>query len=192
VELMVSSGLVLVFMGLIWGMLQAGSRFYLKVRGQTDVQKNALLALRWISKDLAEGAPLSFRHYSPEHPTVPSVHDGIVFGSPKDLDGRVHYDESGNLLWTSVIGIYIDPVSKTLYRTKYALPDHLSVAPQIDDSVHHVDLLAEIPERRKLAENIVKIETIQGPGNVRIKLRCRNEELGFGLSVQTLLEMKNS
>jgi hypothetical protein len=188
---MVSSGLVLLLLGQIWMMLQAGTRFYLKVRGQSEVQRDALLALRWLSKDLAEGASLSFRHYNPDNPSIDTVRNGLVFGSPKDLEGNVHYDSRGRLLWTSVTAYYIDPDTNTLFRTKKALDEHQVSAPLINDEDHGVDLLADIEDRRTIARNVIDIETVQGPRNVRVTLRCRNEELGFGLTVRTKLEMKN-
>ena len=178
-------------MGEVWMLLQTGSRFYLRVRGQTEVQKNALISLRWLSKDLAEGAPLSFKHYNPDNPSITTTHNGLVFGSPKDLDERVNYNDQGRLLWNSVTAYYIDPETGQLYRAKQLLDKPANQAPQIQDDIHHVDILAASEFRRVIARKAIDIDTKQGIQSVEVKLRFRDEELGFGLTVQTRLEMKN-
>lgn len=186
-----SSVLVLLLLGEVWWMLQAGGRFYLRVRSQTSIQKSALIGLRWFTKDLAEGAPLSFRHYDPENPAIETVHNGLVFGSPKDLNEVAVYNDTGRLMWPSVIGYYIEPETNTLFRTKVLLDEPQRRAPQILDDIHHIDLLAEEPLRRAVAHNVINIKTEQGTQNLEIKLHCRDEEVGFGLTVRTRLEMKN-
>jgi hypothetical protein len=191
VELLVASTLVLLIMGEVWMMLRAGGQFYLRVKSQTETQRSALIALRWLSKDLAEGAPLSFRHYDPDNPSITTTRNGIVFGSPKDIEEAVSYDERGRLLWTTVTGYYIDPDTNVLYRTKLPLTEIDATAPRILDTVHHIDVLATLVQRRPIAHHVIDIETEQGPSNVRIRLKCRDEKLGYGLSVSTRLEMKN-
>lgn len=178
-------------MGEVWMLLQAGSRFYLKVRGQTEIQKNALISLRWLSKDLAEGAPLSFRHYDPDNPSITTSHNGLVFGSPKDLDEKVSYNLQGRLLWNSVIAYYIDPDTQQLFRAKQLLDEPVNQAPQIQDDIHHVDILAGAESRRVIAREAVDINTKQGIQSIEVKLKFRDRKLGFGLTVQTRLEMKN-
>ncbi len=192
IELVVSSALVLLLMGEVWYLASAGSRFYLKIKGKTEIQKSALIALRWFSKDLAEGAPLSFRHYDPDL-GIDTSYDGMVFGSPKDVNDQVYYNDSGQLLWTSVIGYYIDPSNNILYRTKLPLPDtdYPTRAPLIDDSLYHINLLARISERRAIAHHVVNLTTEQSTQSVKVEVHCRDEDLGFGLKVQTRLEMKN-
>lgn len=189
-----SSVLVLLLLGEVWLMIRAGSQFYRKARAQSEMQKNALLALRWLSKDLSEAAPLSFRFYDPENPAVPTVRQGIVFGSPKDLEEKVHYNENGRLLWTSMVAYYIDPESKALYRKKLELEEDErgSRAPQINDDKYHVDLMAErSPAGRIVARDLYKLRAVPGPKNIKIDIQCRSEELGYGISVSTRLEMKN-
>lgn len=179
-------------MGELWYMASTGSRFYLKMKGRTEMQKSALIALRWFSKDLAEGAPLSFRHYDPDLGAA-TAYDGLVFGSPKDVTEEVFYNDAGKLLWTSVIGYYIDPANNVLYRTKLPIPgpDYPTTAPRIDDTLHHVDLMANIAERRAIANHVINLTSEQGTQSVKIVVHCRDEDLGFGLKVETRLEMKN-
>lgn len=188
---MVSSLLVLLLLGEVWMMIRAGSQFYRKARAQSEMQRNALLALRWLSKDLSEAAPLSFRYYDPSNPAFPSTHQGIVFGSPRDLDEKVHYNENGRLLWNTVIGYYIEPTSRTLYRVKKPLDPPELRAPQIDDELYHLELLAKEPMARPIAHDLFKFEASPGPKSIKVTIRCRNEDLGYGISVTTRLETKN-
>ncbi len=190
VELMVASVLVLLLMGEVWMMLRAGTRFYLRVKSQTETQRSALIALRWLSKDLAESSPNSFRHYDPTY-HIPTVHDGFVFGSLKDESEEIIYNEDSKILWTTVTCYYIDPVSHVLYRTKKPQADPGITAPKIKDADHHIDILAGLEKRRPIAHHVKDIESVLGPKNVKITLRCRDEELGYGLTVSTRLEMKN-
>ena len=180
-------------MGEVWMMLRAGTKFYLRVQGQTGLQRNSLISLRWLSKDLAESAPLSFRHYDPDNPSVTTNHNGLVFGSARDSQGRTFYDpDDGRLLWTSMTGYYIEPNTSVLYRIQQDLPDRETVAPVVDDTLHHIDLLAALPNPRVIAKDAVDIDTIQGPSSVDVTLQFRNEQYGFGLKVRTRLEMKNT
>jgi hypothetical protein len=191
VELVVASALVLLIMGELWMLLQTGTRFYLRSRAQSDVQRHALIALRWMSTDLAEGAPLSFKHYDPDNPSITTDRNGFVFGSPKDANEAASYNEEGRLLWTSVIGYYIDPASKDLIRAKILLDEPKESAPQILDELYHISLMEAASNRRMVAQDAYDIETVQGPQDIQVTLRFRDEDLGFGLKIQTRLEMKN-
>lgn len=191
IELIVTSSIVVLLLGEVWMMMSVGSRFYLKTRAQTEVQTSALLGLRWLSKDLAEGSTFSLRQYDPDSTDFPSTHNGISFGSPKDNNEQVYYNDSGVLLWTSIVGYYIDPDSNVLYRTKLPLSPRVPAAPRIDDSVHHIDILAARTDRRRIAGHAIRLEAVQNARNVAVTLKCRNEELGFGLTLKTRLEMKN-
>ena len=191
VELVVASALVLLIMGELWMLLQTGTRFYLRSRAQSDVQRHALIALRGMSTDLAEGAPLSFKHYDPDNPSITTDRNGFVFGSPKDANEAASYNEEGRLLWTSVIGYYIDPASKDLIRAKILLDEPKESAPQILDELYHISLMEAASNRRMVAQDAYDIETVQGPQDIQVTLRFRDEDLGFGLKIQTRLEMKN-
>ena len=191
VELVVASALVLLIMAELWMLLQTGTRFYLRSRAQSDVQRHALIALRWMSTDLAEGAPLSFKHYAPDNPSITTDRNGFVFGSPKGADEAASYNEEGRLLWTSVIGYYIDPSSNDLIRAKMLLEEPEESAPQILDELYHISLMGAASNRRMVAQDAHDIETVQGPQDIQVTLRFRDEDLGFGLKIQTRLEMKN-
>lgn len=183
--------LVLLLMGELWALLQTGSRFYLKARSQADLQRHALIALRWMSTDLSEGDTFSFKYYNPE--SVSTDREGIVFGSPKGLSEEIIYDSSGGLTWNSVVGYYIEPDSGDLYRTRVPLDSSQSneSAPQIKDEFYHIELMANAKHKRKVAEKAYDMEAQTGPQDVMVYLKFRDEDLGFGLTVQTRLEMKN-
>ena len=192
IELTVASAIVLLLMLEIWKMVAAGSRFYHRARSQSDVQRNSLIALRWMAKDLSEGSTISFREYKLDGPN-PMTHAGIVFGSPTIAGASgVAYDSKGRMLWSSVIGYFIDPQDKTLYRQQIPLPDMTKTFPPvIDNDTQSTDVLAGYPQPRVVARQIHEIKTTQGPKDISIELITRDEELGFGVKVQTRLEMKN-
>ena len=192
---MVASLIVGLLMLMIWRLVATGAQFYRKVKSQGDIQRDSLLALRWMAKDLSEGSAVSFRKYVTETSEgVPTgfTHAGIVFGSPNVKDtGNVAYNAKGRMLWSSVIGYYIDPVDNTLYRQQLALGSSKTFPPIIENNLHSTDVMAGRPGPRVVARNIHKIETTQGPKDVKIELSTRDTVLGFGIKVQTRLEMKN-
>lgn len=191
IELIVSSLIVGLLMIAIWRLVAAGSRFYHKVRSQGEVQRNSLLALRWIARDLSSGSTISFREFKTEG-TNPAIHPGIVFGSPTVMGtSDVAYDPNGRMLWSSVIGYFIRPDDRTLYRRQVPLDAIKTFPPTIDNDVHSTDVLAGLPNPRLVARHIHDISTTQGPKDIKIQLSTRDEELGFGIKVQTRLEMKN-
>ncbi len=189
VELIVASLLVGLIMSQVLALIVYGNRFYLKVRSQTEVQRSALLAFRWINSDLMEGTSFSFRFYQEE--------DGgpaFSFGSPKTEDGGVEYDTYGRLLWSSVIGYYLDSDDEgVLYRVLLAIPsDERSVNPPVMSRDEHGPIaLRERGPGRVIARHVHSIEIEQGPENIEVVLHARHQELGFGLKLQTKLEMRN-
>lgn len=187
-----ASAIVVLLMLEVWKLVSAGARFYHRARSQSDVQRNSLLALRWIAKDLSEGSSISFRQYSVDG-TSPATHPGIVFGSPTPVgNGPVEYDSNGRMLWSSVIGYYIDPNDSTLYRQQLALAaPKKTFPPVIDNDTQSTDVMAGVPNPRVVARQIQTIKTVQGPKDIRVELSTRDEDLGFGIKVQTRLEMKN-
>ena len=192
VELMVASVIVLLLMFEIWKLVAAGARFYHRARSQSDVQRNSLIALRWMARDLSEGSAISFREYKIDGPS-PVTHGGIVFGSPTVMGStNVAYNNQGRMIWSSVIGYFIDPADMTLYRQQMPLPDpKKTFPPVIDNQTQSTDVLATLPQPRVVARQIKEIKTTQGPKDITIELITRDEELGFGIKVQTRLEMKN-
>lgn len=192
IELTVASLIVLLLMLEIWRLVAAGSRFYHRARSQSDVQRNSLIALRWMAKDLSEGSTISFREYKTDGPT-PMTHAGIVFGSPTvPGTSSVNYDAKGRMIWSSVIGYFIDPADKTLYRQQIPLADpSKTFPPVIDNDTQSTDAMAGYSRPRVVARQIHEINTTQGPKDISIELITRDEELGFGVKVQTRLEMKN-
>ncbi len=194
IELIVASAIVILLMVEVWGLVRAGGRFYLRVRSQSDIQRNSLLALRWITKEIGDGSAISFREYTTDGAggqasTVSRA--GIVFGSPTDASGQVHYDERGRLQWSSVIGYYIEPSDRILYRQKLLLPAPQGYPPIINNDLHSTDQLATLPAPRLVARHIHSIETVQGPSDILVKLHTRDQDIGYGITVQTRLEMKN-
>lgn len=196
IELIVASFIVGLMMLEIWKLVAAGSTFYRRARSQSEIQRNSLLALRWMARELSEGSSIAFRGYPTENTlgeATGTVHGGIAFGSPQ-LTGepRVTYNSEGRMLWASVICYFIDPNDFTLYRQQVPLPAPFRTSPPIiDNDEHHPDVMARRPRPRVVARHIRKIESQQGPKDIIIKLSTRDTELGFGINVQTRLEMKN-
>ena len=195
IELIVAMFIVGLMMLEIWKLVAAGAQFYKRARGQSEIQRNSLLALRWIAKDLAEGSTISFRNYQTENAQGVSTgftHAGLVFGSPSEAGtGSVRYDDTGHMRWCSIIGYYIEPTDGGLYRQQIPIADPKTFPPVIDNDQHSTDIMAALPRPRLVARGIKEIATIQGPKDIQVELSTREETLGFGIKVKTRLEMKN-
>lgn len=189
IELMVASTLSLLIMGMLWYQMQAGQRFYLRVRAQGDIQRGALMAVRWISRDVLQGNSNNLREYG-----LPGV-VGMAFASPENTAGTVSYDtDSGAIEWRSTVTYYIDPATNKLHRVIQDYPG----GPQ--NFFKQINSATDTPAvvmatggltRRTIAENIEDLVVQRGPKNIKLTLKAKQEDLGFALSVHSRLEMKN-
>ena len=71
------------------------------------------------------------------------------------------------------------------------LPENRHLETTFLDELYHITLMEAASNRRMVAQDAYDIETVQGPQDIQVTLRFRDEDLGFGLKIQTRLEMKN-
>lgn len=186
IELLIASSLSLLIMGLLWYQMQAGQKFYLRVRAQGDIQRGALQAVRWIARDVIHGNAGNLNSF-----TTPVI--GMSFASPEDSAGATTYADTGAIEWRSTVIYYIDDATKNFYRVQRDYPGGKQDYPEpIGVSLTPAAVAGNLSMKPRLvAEHIIDLTVERFPKNIMLNMKARQEALGFGISVRTRLEMKN-
>ncbi|MBI3927886.1 MAG: hypothetical protein HY319_20260 [Armatimonadetes bacterium] len=99
-ELLIASGLVLLVALSVLALFEAGVRYVRESEARLDIQRDALVAMALVTQELSESNPVAFRT-DPDPP-------GVVFGSPRNLEGTLIVDSSGKLIWQKFICYYLE------------------------------------------------------------------------------------
>lgn len=129
----------------LFEVMHTGSAFMKRSEASLDMQKELLLALTWIHKDMSESAARVFR----------SEPEGMIFASPRDLEGQLQLDAVGRITWQRLVAYYVDDVAGvpcllrkergiTATATDPILP---SVTELISDGSLHARVLARNVQR---------------------------------------------
>ncbi|MEW6277116.1 MAG: hypothetical protein AB1758_00735 [Candidatus Eremiobacterota bacterium] len=98
-EMLVAGALMLVVLsGLTW-LLLLSYRYQRSLALSLELQETTLTAVAALSREVSESNPASLR--SEASPV------GIVFGSPRDLAGRLRTNDQGRLMWHKYVCIYV-------------------------------------------------------------------------------------
>lgn len=195
VELTVSMFLAGLVMLLVWAELAAGSRYFLNSRKSLDMQQSTLVAMGWMSRELGEGDPLSLLD-----DTSAAQYPGIVFGSPRDAAGHVHY-KSGHVTWPSLVAYYLvkngNGVFKLMrafdqiYANPAAAPDYAPIIASSEDTQYFATTTSSSVERRVIADDIYSFRVVNSSDGLRVGLEAADPQHQFSIYTQTLLDMKN-
>ena len=101
VELLIASALFLMLSVALFQVMHTGSAFMRRSEASLDMQKELLLALTWIHKDMSESGARVFRK-DPE---------GMVFANPRNLEGQLQLDSVGRITWQRMVAYYVDDVA---------------------------------------------------------------------------------
>ncbi len=188
VELVVASFIVGLLITEIWAMMFFGARYMVRSNETLELQLATLKSLNWLSRELAEGSPVSFRNETEE--TAPIK--GIVFSMPRDTSGRVRY-ASGRIQWASYVCYYLDesgPNTQLIRAVEGFAPQ--DTAPTIPPS-HGVDHFATSPSvsRRLVATNITAFTVTQSGDGLRVEMTAENPDQDTAIDTMTVLDMKN-
>lgn len=186
VELLIASSLSVLIMVLLWYQMSAGQKFYLRVRGQGEIQRGALQAVRWIARDVIHGNAGNLNAY-----TTPVI--GMAFASPEDTAGNTTYASTGAIEWRSTVIYYIDDATKNFYRVQIDYPGGRQDFPEpVGGPLSPAGVAGNATLKPRLAaQHIIDLQVDRFPKNIVVNLKARQEDLGFGISVRTRLEMKN-
>lgn len=100
---MIASALLLLVMVGLTTVFVGAYRYQRATTYLTEVQSQSLLATSAVTRELAESSAGSVR--------IDSAPMGIVFGSPRGVDGALLRDAEGNPLWRKLICFYLDTMN---------------------------------------------------------------------------------
>lgn len=199
-ELIVAIGLMGIISVLVSVMMQNGSKYLRNTRIQLELQRGALIALNWMSKDVAEGSPVAFHveewGSDPTPPIVPPTcvnPPGVVFASPRDAGGQVSYSGT-NIEWNSLICYYVDLADEgKLYRVSESMPTAIE-APLIDptsQSTDYFDANRTSLNNRILARHIDYFDVKRLTTGIQIRLQASDPAGQFSILTETLVHPRN-
>lgn len=124
-ELLICTALLGIVLWGVYMLITSTTRHYSVMTASLDLQREALLASSWITKEMAEGNKTSF--------AISEDPPGISFGSPRTLTGGLQYTEDGRLVWQKVVCYYIEEREgvKVIIRKEKQLDPKKSVPPYI-------------------------------------------------------------
>ena len=119
IELMVSLGIMSIVMMGAYQLFSEGMQLFRVNQASADAQAAVTKTMGVISTELTNAAPALTRNYGPPYvdggapPAVGGgVYPGLVFATPLDSEGKVHYDQAnGQLYWQRYIAYYLIPDS---------------------------------------------------------------------------------
>ena len=191
-ELIISSVLVSLLMLEVWALMSAGSRYYHRANTILELQRSALVTLSWMSRELGEGDPISFRN------DLASPTPGFVFGSPRGVDGEIDFNDKGILQWQTMVCYYIETIDgrNHLFRASRELSGGPKNAAPIISSAHGTDFFrtdssGEVA-RRLIALDVYRMSLV-GPDAAGIEVSIYMEDTRgeYSIETRTKLDMKN-
>lgn len=199
IELMVAVALLGGLTALAASLIRHGSNYLRTTTAQLDTQKDALLALNWMLRDLSEASPVAIHtnswgspHEPPQAP-LPGPPRGVVFASPRDANGQVSYGGTA-IQWNSRVCYFLDiPGGGNLYRVVKTHPAESLprlINPNNEDTSDFQSNLSSLPHRI-LAQNVSYLDVQRQAAGIEIKLEAANSDRSFTVYVSTLVHPKN-
>jgi len=136
IELAVASFLFLIVLGLTSSALTAGIKNYLGVRGEIELQQDAIVMLSRMAREMGEADPAAT--WPPpvvesELTPPPGQPVGVVFSSARDNQGKLLLDfDSKQPIWQKRICYLFDPAQEKLLRSVDPLTVPTDSPPEVD------------------------------------------------------------
>ncbi|MCA9797449.1 MAG: hypothetical protein KC910_36810 [Candidatus Eremiobacteraeota bacterium] len=184
-ELLIASSLFFMLSLALFQVMQTGSDFLRRSEASLDMQKELLLSLTWIHKDMSESSAALFVREA----------DGMVFASPRDLDDQLRLDGVGRLMWQRVVAYYLEERAGVpcLIRKERAIT--ASANPPTLPSLDEMRSDSSLPPR-VLARNVQRFEgadVVRADVPYAITVYCAKEVGGreFGTRAETSVFFRN-
>lgn len=169
-------------------MAQTWARKTHKTEVGLDLQAESLKALNWLNSEFAETTEDGVLD------ETATADPGIVFASPRDLNGRVRLDPSGRLLWQKYVCFYTDtlngdPVLMMKVRPIASATTDPGSPPSVVDMKSDSTL-----ERRVIARNITSFTGDPdnlSPWEITLEASAKSGRSRLGIRVQTSIFFRN-
>lgn len=178
-------GVFAIVMASLSGLIRHTLRFYNIQVMATEVEQQAIQAIRWIGQELGEGSVESLANLPPpEH--------AVVFGSPRDKDNVLQFDNE-RMLWQKFVCYYVDKIEDTSILKRGVLEfDEPAYAPPVVPPTISISTFqgADVSER-VMARHIEELK-VNVSDNVEIEIKASLDEGAYTLKLASRIEMMNS
>ena len=178
----------------IAALVKAGTRYLLVTNAKSDLQKEAILALRSIAQQFQETNDEAFTVGNSALDPNGSTNYGVVFASPRDpKDGSVDYDSAGRLLWCKYVCFYKRDINgdTCVVRTVARIDPKLPYPPSADP----LDLfLSRSYPYTVTSRHVTKFECRKESSNLLVLLRIdlpSNYGKKYGFQLETQVFARN-
>lgn len=184
VEVSIASGLLgLVVLCMYWVMAE-GSRYVRVTNATIEIQEQALASLARLTDELAE-----------TNVNCLKVQDdvGILFGSPRDADGRLQFDAAGRPLWMKLIAYYRDQIDgvDVFVRKEKMLVTATPDPPDFVDTVPSVATDRSLPARVIARHTRQFTATLSNPVDITLEARLVDGERIYQINLATRSVLRN-
>lgn len=194
-ELLVATALMSLLSTLAWKVLLTASRQLESGRQQLDLQRDVLVALNWLGRDISESSLVAIHTNSwgaPPRPPVPPASGplrGIVMASPRDSDGNITFS-GATVTWNSRICYYLTTGGELFRAVAARSPETLP--PVIDLTFENTDAFATgTNPRRRLAGQVSYFNVERQAAGIEVTLETTSLDRRFTMMVDTLVKPRN-
>ncbi len=181
IEIMVASAVTFLIIFMAYDMLAAARRYYVKIQTMQEITDHSLYAMVRLTRELEETSARSI-HIDSDPP-------GIVFASPRDLQGNFNYNPMGGPSWTKYVCLYWDSSTRKLMKVDELLPGgHVSSPPQIPPTRNTTFFATSSYPKTVLARDIAYFE-ITGTKPLSVSLECSKQIFGKTYSTKITTEV---
>lgn len=178
-------GVFALVMASLSGLIRHTIRFYNTQVRATEVEQQAIQATRWLSQELGEGSIESIAN-------LPAPESAVVFGSPRDKDNLLQFD-NGVMLWQKFVCYYVDKAGGTsiLKRGVLEFGEPAYAPPPVPDSITISTFQGTDVSERVMARHIENLK-VNVTDSAEIEIKASLDDGAYTLKLTTRVEMVNT
>lgn len=187
IELIVTMGLLSIALLLFYSLTMSWMRKTQETELALDLQTEALKALTWINSEFSE----SNEQGVDDRLDVGEL--GISFVSPRDLNGIIRLDASGQLMWQKYVCFYLGNIdgNQALLMKQVAVT---SPSSELPSPLPVATMIANSATPRVIARNVTLFQGDADklvPWDITIETRAKYGSQEFGVRLQTSVFFRN-
>ena len=194
-EILVSMFLLMLLMGSLLAILQAGARYYTTSTKVVELQQSCLMAANQLGAELLEGNLNCVNNLAGG---TTNNYNFVTFTSPRDDNGQVSFSSEKTLMWNQYVCFYVDPSkgSEVLRRQIVKIVPPKDQPPQVPgylDANHFITLVpsATSPNAARIVAQNIYFVGIDRTTRISVIIGARDPYKEFRVSVQTEIVPRN-
>ena len=194
-EILISMSLLMLLMGSLLSILQAGARYYNHSTKIVELQQACLMSANQIGAELLEG---NLNCVNNLEGGSANNNNFVTFTSPRNSTGEVSFSNDKTILWNQFVCFFVDPTNgkEVLKRQTHKISPPATQSPQVPGALGalHFIGLGPTPESpnpaKRVAENIYFVG-IDRTTRISVTIGARDANREFRVSVQTEIVPRN-